>query len=191
MFIEILLHFVHGEPKINTTVDFVLQHRLLHHLVAHRATEIFWVQTTLDHRLVKLLDRGDALLLGDLQHAPVHFCFDLGSHVEFLAALQQKLLVDQRRDQFGLFLGGFFRRLLFGHAALFQRFDAFFHLALQHREREDVVVDLHDHFVNDRHLAFLGDDTASTRREHREGKEGCNCKVFKFHNRTPMGSLVL
>ena len=90
--------------------------------------------------------------------SPVHFGLDVGGHVHFLAALQQQLFVDQCRDQFGLLLRDFFSRLLLSHSVLFQRFDPFPRLALQHGKCDDLVVDLCDHFVNNCHLAFLGED---------------------------------
>ena len=58
--------------------------------------------------------------------------------------------------------------LLLGHSVLLQRIDALFHLTLQLRKRNDAVVDLRDHFIDDDRLAFLG---ARERRRNDEGRQ--------------------
>ena len=90
------------EAKIDASIDFLLQHGLLHHLSAHRATNVFGIEATLSHCFIELFDRSDALLARNLQHAAVHFGLDVVGQIEFLALLQQQLFVDQRGDQFGL-----------------------------------------------------------------------------------------
>ena len=187
MRVIVFLHFFSGGTQIHTPVDFLLHHRLLHHFLTHRATNVFRIEVALAHCFVELLDRVDALLVRDLQHAAVDFRLDFSRQIELFAFLQQQRFVDERRDQLGLALGNLFLRLLLGHAALFQRVDAVLCFFLQHRERDDVVVDLGNDFVNDLHLAFLGKD--ARRREHQHyNDEGC--KVFEFHKDTPLFDLL-
>jgi hypothetical protein len=59
----------------------------------------------------------------------------------------------------------------------FERVDTFFRLALQHRERDHVVVDLRDHFVDDLHLAFLGEELAGANAR----SDAQSCKIFESH----------
>src|SRR5713101_6177483 len=153
--VEILVQLVRAKAIEQLRIDLTLEHRLLHDFRAEGATHVLATQSCLRHRFAQLVHAGDVVLLGSLQHALVDFGFYLFSEVKLFAFLQQQLFTDQNGDQLGLVGLDFGVGLLLSHSVLLQRIDALFHLTLQLRKRDDAVVDLRDHFVNDDRLAFL------------------------------------
>src|SRR5207247_7737881 len=62
------------------------------------------IHAAVNHRLLELHNRLDALFLSNFFHALVYFGLDLFRHFQLFALLHEKLFVDERGNQLGLAL---------------------------------------------------------------------------------------